>query len=96
MRRSLRADAHTWEAALARDQPHPGVQAVVFHCMTSSQEPYRVVEVPAHRISDPDGLAALPDEELHELFRRAEIMDFVHDPTADPSQPVEERPPREP
>jgi hypothetical protein len=93
MRRSLRADGHTWEAALARAEPHPGVRAIVFHCMTSSQEPYRVVEVPSDRVPDDAALGQLPDTELEELFRRAAIMDFVHDPAADPAT-LEEHPPR--
>ncbi|MBI4545119.1 MAG: hypothetical protein HY703_07995 [Gemmatimonadetes bacterium] len=83
----LKADGATWEARIARDDPHPGVRAVVFYCITNPQRPWRVAELPADRLDSTDGLASLSRAELKGIFAQADPMDFAHDPTSDPGHP---------
>lgn len=80
----IKADGDTWEARLDRFDPHPGVRAVVFSCVSNPQRPYHVVEVPAEDIPADGRLDALPKEQLVCLFAASDPMDVVHDPGADP------------
>jgi hypothetical protein len=90
MGRTFHGGDHTWEVTVSRHEPHPGVTAIVFHCVTNSQEPYRVVEVPS---GDLDAeLSQFGDAELDALFARSEIMDYSHDPAAHPDR-LDEPPP---
>lgn len=92
--RSIDANGETWEVSLDARAPHPGVRAVVFHCVTNEQQGWRVVEVPADRFESESSLARLEDDELEVLFRRSDAFDYVHEPGADPHHPVREVPPR--
>jgi hypothetical protein len=76
MARKIRADGDVWRVQLSLHPPRPGVQAVLFFCVTTGQRPYRVVEVPEERISGPEDLDALPEREVAELFERSRSLDF--------------------
>lgn len=78
----IHADGDTWHVTSDDDDPRRDVRTVVFHCVSNSQRPYRVVEVPPSVMSDrsPD---ALREDELGELFQRSHTMDFSHDPGAE-------------
>lgn len=87
MGRRIQADGETWEASLDRHEPHPGVRAVVFSCISNPQRAYHVVEVPADELRAPDHLEALPGARLSELFADSDPLDVAHDPSADADHP---------
>lgn len=70
-------DGEQWEIGVEAVQARAGTRAIVFHCVTNPQRPYRVVEIPASEAGDGDfeGRAAA-------LFERSQVMDFSHDPDA--------------
>ncbi len=82
---TLKADGETWEVSLDRHEPHPGIRALVFSCVSNPQRAYHVVEVPADEVAGEEPLAALPDERLTQLFADSDPMDVAHDPSADPA-----------
>ncbi len=81
------ADGETWEASLDRHEPHPGVRAIVFSCISNPQRAYHVVEVPADELPRQDRLEGLPQERLSQLFSDSDPLDVAHDPSADPLHP---------
>ncbi len=83
----IEADGETWVASMDRSQPHPGVRAVVFSCVSNPQRPYHVVEVSATEISGAEALQDLPRERLAQLFADSDPLDVAHDPSADPRHP---------
>jgi hypothetical protein len=83
MPRTFEMDGDRWITTVDRQAAHPGMHAVVFHCVTDGQRPYRVLEVPAERNFDPDG-KDLTEGELRELFSNAHTMDYSHDEAAEP------------
>jgi len=85
MRPRIEADGEMWEARLDRHEPHPGIRAVVFSCISNPQRAYHVVEVPADEIPAPERLATLPGNRLSQLFADSDPMDVAHDPAADPT-----------
>jgi len=94
MVKRIEADGDTWEAALASDRTTTGAAALVFHCVSNSQRPYRVVPVPpaggAGAPASDGGVAGasrLDARDLRDLFDRSQVMDFVRDPEADPRNP---------
>lgn len=76
MEREIRADGDIWTVRLSRERPGPESRAILFFPRTTSQRPYRVVEVPEERMEGEEALAALSDDELRELFRASRSMDF--------------------
>lgn len=76
MPQPIKADGDTWRARLSECPPRPETQAVVFFCVTTSQRPYRVVEVPADRLKNAEELEALRDSELRELFEASRSLDY--------------------
>lgn len=76
--RVIRADGDRWRVRFSERPPHPGVNALVFFCVTTNQRPYRVVEVDARELPDASALEALSDHELRDLFERSGSMDFPH------------------
>lgn len=77
MERELRADGDVWTVRLGSDRPGPETRAILFFPRTTTQRPYRVVEVPEDRVAGgEEDLAALSEEELMELFRASRSMDF--------------------
>jgi hypothetical protein len=83
----IEADGETWEARMDRFDPHPGIHAIVFSCVSNPQHPYHVVEVPAEEVADAERLGRLPRERLAALFADSDPLDVVHDPEADPLHP---------
>lgn len=81
MRDELRIDGDTWRVTTAPDDGR-AVRTVVFHCVSNSQRPYRVVEVPADVHAGRS--SELSEGELGELFARSQTMDFSHDAAAHP------------
>jgi hypothetical protein len=75
-------DAHgaTWEAYLGKVEPHAGVLPLIFHCTSNPSNGWRVVEVPADEFGAEDRVSRLSDDELADLFGRAQPFDYTHDP----------------
>ncbi len=90
MRPRIERDGETWEARMDRHDPHPGVRAVVFSCVSNPQRAYHVVEVSERDVPDEEGLGSLGDDRLGSLFDRSGPMDYVHDSGADPPQELRE------
>jgi hypothetical protein len=84
----VRADDERWEVRIDRFDPHPGIHALVFFCLSNPQRPWHVVEVPADQVPGADELAALPEDRLVALFADSDPMDFPHD-TVEPNLPPE-------
>lgn len=81
--RELSADGDVWRVTSTGDDPRRDVRTVVFHCLSNTQRPYRVVEVPQGVLQDRP-LDDVPDAELGRLFDRSHAMDFSHDASASP------------
>jgi hypothetical protein len=82
VRERFDADGERWSVTLDRGEEAPGVNALVFHCLSNPQRPYRVV-----RISETDATrdpGELEDGRLRALFADAQIMDYVRDRDAIP------------
>ncbi|MBR9988539.1 MAG: hypothetical protein KFH98_02230 [Gemmatimonadetes bacterium] len=83
MRDLFEANGDTWRVTRSDYDPGRAVHTVVFNCVSNSQRPYRVVQVP-----DPmpggGSVDALDDRELTELFSRTQTMDYSHDRAANP------------
>jgi hypothetical protein len=77
--RKVKMDGDTWQVTSGGYDERPGVRTFVFHCLSNSQRPYRVVEVPGPLVQD-RGLDDVGDSELSDLFNRSGTMDFSHDP----------------
>jgi hypothetical protein len=76
MARSFELDGDRWElsmeaATAPRDRP-----AIVFHCVSNPQRPYRVIELaggePASEVAD--------EETVAQWFSQSHAMDYTHDP----------------
>jgi hypothetical protein len=80
---AFRADGDTWHITSDERHPQRAVRTIVFHCVSNSQRPYRVVEV-AEPVLGGRKVEELREEELDALFRRTHTMDFSHDPAASP------------
>jgi hypothetical protein len=79
--RKVSADGDTWLVTSDGYDERRGVRTVVFHCLSNSQRPYRVVEVPESLLAD-RSLDSVGDREFGDLFNRTQIMDFSHDRSA--------------
>lgn len=77
------ADGHSWRVTSFEDDRRRAVRTVVFHCLSNTQRPYRVVEVPDEVMGDGD-IGSLPKGRLGELFGRSHTMDYSHDVAANP------------
>jgi hypothetical protein len=86
-RPEIKAQGETWAVGVDRHEPHPGVRAIVFHCVSNPQRPYRVVEVPLGVADTTEALADLSEEQLVRLLEGADFMDYVHEAGADPLHP---------
>jgi hypothetical protein len=78
----FRADGDTWRVT-SDERPDRPVRTIVFHCLSNSQRPYRVVEV-AEPVLEGRDVEALGSSELGELFRLSQTMDFSHNAAASP------------
>lgn len=74
--REIRIDGDRWKVRPSRQRSAPGRRAVVFFPVTSDQRPYRVAELDRERLRGGEGVEALSDQELRELFREGSSMDF--------------------
>ncbi|HEX2168643.1 MAG TPA: hypothetical protein VHG09_15510 [Longimicrobiales bacterium] len=83
MRELFHADGDTWRVSSDAHDSDREVHTVVFHCVSNSQRPYRVVEIPDPVLQDRD-VESLKEAELTELFGRSQTMDFSHDEAAEP------------
>lgn len=93
MKGEIRADGDRWKVGIDVNAPHPGTRAVVFHCLSNPQRPYRVTEVPASTVPSREALDQLSDAEVQRIFSESEPMDYTHDPRAAPEHIGEPPPP---
>ncbi len=93
---TIDADGETWAVSLDRHEPHPGIHALVFSCISNPQRPYHVVEVSSDEVPAPDRLDDLTRDRLTQLFSDSDPMDVIHDPSADPEHPGGHPQPPEP
>jgi len=77
-------DGDSWEIGVEEHGPRPGTRAIVFHCVTNPQRPYRVVEIGADEYAEGD---SIDKHRAAAWFDRSQVMDFSHDPEATPDQP---------
>lgn len=83
MRELFHADGDTWRVTSDAHDSQRAVHTVVFHCISNSQRPYRVVEIPDPVLKGRD-VDALKEPELTQLFGRSQTMDYSHDTAAQP------------
>ncbi|HSJ24491.1 MAG TPA: hypothetical protein VK929_07490 [Longimicrobiales bacterium] len=83
MWRRMDADGDSWRVTSFEDDRRRAVRTVVFHCLSNTQRPYRVVEIPDDMLGD-DGVDGLSSREMDDLFRRTHSMDYSHDRSASP------------
>lgn len=83
MRELFHADGDTWRVSSDAHDSDRAVHTVVFHCISNSQRPYRVVEIPDPLLNGRD-VEEMHETELSELFSRSQTMDFSHDDAAEP------------
>lgn len=93
MARSYETAGDSWRAYIGEDAPHPGVLPLIFHCTSNPSHGWRVVEVPEAEFGGAVDLDNLGDDELAELFSRAQPFDFTHDPKSKENT-VGDTPPR--
>ena len=85
MARYIEMEGDRWVATVDRQTAHPGMHALVFNCVSDSQRPYRVVEIPAEE-SDQRTTPEFSERELRELFGNTQTMDFSYDHSAEPGR----------
>lgn len=79
----FRADGDQWRVTADQLDRRRAVRTIVFHCVSNTQRPYRVIEVPDEVFGDRD-VGSLSKEELGDLFARTHVMDYSHDRAATP------------
>jgi hypothetical protein len=79
----IRADGDEWRVTRDEHDRRRAVDTIVFHCVTNTQRPYRVLELPDAALAG-RGLDTLSDQELLDLFHRTHVMDYTHDRAASP------------
>ena len=83
MRDLFQADGDTWRVSSDAHDSQRAVHTLVFHCVSNSQRPYRVIEVPDPILEGRD-VDTMGEAELTVLFGRSQTMDYSHDAAADP------------
>ena len=83
MRDEFQADGERWLVRSDDSDERRDVRTFVFHCVSNSSRPYRVVQVPGSVVSA-EAVADLGDAELTDLFTRSHTMDYVHDRDSQP------------
>jgi hypothetical protein len=78
MPHQIEADGHTWRVTNFEQDRRREVRTIVFHCLSNSQRPYRVVEVPDDIMGDRE-IGGLSAEELARMFDQSQTMDYSHD-----------------
>ncbi|HSJ14172.1 MAG TPA: hypothetical protein VK939_07145 [Longimicrobiales bacterium] len=79
MARTFEADGERWEVGIDDQAAHPGMRALVFHCVSAAPRPYRVAEVPISA-----GELDMSDRALREYFESAHTLDYSSDPASEP------------
>jgi hypothetical protein len=77
------ADGDKWRVTTDELDRRRAVRTIVFHCVTNSQRPYRVIEVPDEVFGSRE-IGSLSKQELGDLFSRTHVMDYTHDRSASP------------
>lgn len=76
---TFHADGDRWLVAIDDQATHPGMRALVFHCISNTQRPYRVLEIPAGG-DDPD----FSESTLARCFEQAHTLDYTTDASSEP------------
>jgi hypothetical protein len=79
----IEADGDTWRVTNYEDDRRRAVRTVVFHCVSNSQRPYRVIEV-ADDAFEAGDIGEVPADQLAAMFAKAHTMDYSHDSAANP------------
>ena len=77
----LKAEGEEWEATIEQDADGDGSANVVFHCVSNSQRPYRVAELPSGETREAESWA---ERDLMDLFATSQTMDYTRDPDSHP------------
>lgn len=85
MRERFHADGETWRVTADEHDGRRAVHTIVFHCVSNSSRPYRVVEVP-EPVLNGRSVEALSEDDLAGLFGRSHTMDYSHDAAAEPDR----------
>lgn len=85
MKQEFRADGDSWRVTANELDARRAVQTIVFHCVSNSNRPYRVIEVPEPVLKG-RSVERLSEDELGELFGRSQTMDYSHDASAEPGR----------
>jgi hypothetical protein len=83
MRDVFHGDGDEWLITEDGYDRRRAVSTFVFHCVSNSQRPYRVIEV-AEPLLQGRGVDRLSDTELTDMFERSHTMDYSHDAAASP------------
>jgi hypothetical protein len=89
MRDRFDGDGERWGVTVDRGDEAPGVNALVFHCLSNPQRPYRVVGITAAEAMHDAG--DLDEGRLRALFADAQIMAYVRDRDANAPEAGERR-----
>jgi hypothetical protein len=84
MPHQIEADGHTWRVTNFEQDRRREVRTIVFHCLSNSQRPYRVVEVPDDIMGDRE-IGGLSADELTRMFEQSQPMDYSHDAAMRPA-----------
>jgi hypothetical protein len=84
MRERFDADGERWSVTVDRGEEAPGVNALVFHCLSNPQRPYRVARITHAEAAD--DRQAFDERRLHELFADSQVMDYVRNRDAIPGR----------
>jgi hypothetical protein len=76
---TFHADGDRWVVGIDDQATHPGMRALVFHCISNTQRPYRVLEIPVGG-ADPD----LSERSLARYFEAAHTLDYTTDDSSEP------------
>jgi hypothetical protein len=77
----FKGDGDSWRVTVDRHDRRRAVETFVFHCVSNSQRPYRVIEVPEDVLGG-RSVESLSGKELAELFAGTHTMDYTHDRAA--------------
>jgi hypothetical protein len=75
---TFEADGDRWLLGIDDQATHPGMRALVFHCISNTQRPFRVIEVPVNAELD------LSADALARYFDRAHTLAWTTDDSAEP------------
>lgn len=79
--RQLEADGDVWEATVERDGDQDGTSAIVFHCVSNGQRPYRVAGISTMDVRE---IESWSERDMLELFATSQTMDLTGNDDAQP------------